>query len=187
MKKPSKKTLIIGGIIVVVVLATAGRYFSPYNMSRDVLSADRPAGIHFIYDPAKFPSVGSDETAVYQALGNNIDRRLTFKTTRQKTINGQSFEYNKIIDFEQALQTTSQRTEGNDLVTDTQATEVSEVVVFLLDGKVVYVNGFHGTRPVGTTEYTPSTDSIATDGREALWPDSVNDIHDYYIENNMKY
>ncbi len=185
MKKPSKKILVIGGIVVAAVIGMT--YFSPHNMGRDVLSANLPAGIHFVYEPAKFPAVGSDEAAIYGALGNSIDRRLSFKTTRQKTINGQSFEYNKIVVYSQTLQTTSQRTEGTDLVTTTDPTEISEVVFFLLDGKIVFVNGYHGTRPVGTDVYTASSDSLSTDSRESLWPDSMNDIHDYYNENGMTY
>ncbi len=185
MQKPTRKTWVIGGIIVIAVLALASKgYSSPMNTSRDILSSshDYREPAHFTYDASKLPSLGASESDVYRLLGSNVDRRLSYKTTHQKTVNGQSFEFNKIIEYNDTVYKTTQRTDGDVQVTDSLPVESSEVVIFLLDGKVTHFAGFHGTRQSLQEDYAPSADSVNLDEQGKAWPDSMEDIRMYREE-----
>lgn len=174
---------LIGLVLVLIgIISVARPTLTPEDPNQDVYIRDRVhrEPPHFELDPQKFPTIGvSSEEDVYKLLGKDFDRRLTYKTVRQKTYNDTTFTYNRIILYESmSYRSYKEGGERKTVVNSPGPVEHSALIIYLLDGKVTYFSALHKIRP----------DLVLTDNSrnlhdgEEYWPDSSGDMRDYLEE-----
>lgn len=175
-------------IIIVLFLAAVllvSSYLSSFNTSRDILlkTTSYRNESAFNLGTLDLPDLnGRSEDEVYEVVGKEVTRRLTFKTPRTKTIAQKTFQYEKIIVYKDYRYEHTTRVEGSNRINTSTPLEHSELVVYLLDEKVVYFAALHEVRDNGDMEYQPTKKSRNLGPDNEPWPNSEQDILEYNQE-----
>ncbi len=184
MLKSVKKLLVIVAIILgLVFIMSLGNPFSRVAViggTGDVLNKERDYRDppHFKLDGLQMPTVGvSKESDIYTLFGNDFDRRLTFKTTREKTINGTTFTFNKIIAYQDYTYVFSNEMKNGEEVRQGEPVGRDEAIVYLLDGQVTCYAVRKQIKESGEFVTVAPSENLDADGD--VWPNSMAEIADY--------
>jgi hypothetical protein len=190
VKNKNKKLVIIGVIFLLISLFIISKLSSsPLNPDRDIVleMRDYREPTHFLLDSTKLPTIGvSTEEDVYKLLGKDLDRRWTFKTVREKKVNGETFRYNKIIVYQDTYYKFSSEERNGTIISRDVPLEQSQLVIFLLDGKVTFFSALNETRPNGDADYVPTDKSVNLNEKDEVWPEAEKDFNDYFQENGLR-
>ncbi|MBP7119207.1 hypothetical protein KBA63_03910 [Candidatus Woesebacteria bacterium] len=180
MKKVLLLVVIVLGVIFIMSLGNPLSRVASIGGTGDVLNKERdyrdPA--HFKLDGVQMPTIGvTKEADIYTLFGSDFDRRLTFKTPREKTINGTTFSFNKIIAYQDYTYVLSNETKNGEEVRTGEPVGRDEAVIYLLDGEV----RFYAVRKQVKegTDYVSVSPSENLDESGDVWPNSMADIADY--------
>jgi hypothetical protein len=178
-RSKGKMIFIVLGVILSVVVLLDYFYFSSSNTNRDIVyrSRDYREPRQLVFDINNLPQPGDSEEEIYRIYGSDVDRRLTFKTTKKRTVNDTTFSFNKIISYQYyEYEYYSGRNEKL-AYSGGEVKSVTEVVVYLLDNEVTFVSGKY-QKKVGDDFITPDA-SINLSPNDKVWPEAPKDIAEY--------
>ena len=126
------------------------------------------------------PIVGeSSEEDVYDHFGTDVTSRWTYLEPRQKTIGDQTFQYDKVLNFDDVIYQTSKKTNGTIRSVSQTPTDYYTAIAFLDKGVLSHLMYRHQVR-----NKSDDLEVVKIVGWEEFkwghWPDHSKDKRDYY-------
>lgn len=136
-------------VIIVLLVGVYKLYTAPFNTFRDILDSKRDyrdrRPLHIDYN--NLPVISkSTEKDIYKMFGKDVDSRRSYNPSKKSTINGNTFYYDKVIEYEDYIYKYKTERTGDLLVSGGYPIESWSVDIYLLKGLVVNYSLIHDKR-----------------------------------------